>query len=93
MTGKTATLPPGYATSVPAALGISPERAQELNRWLVETVLPTCPVRTDVLDMISAGRGIANLTQTEKLLLAFAFGRMSMIKPPGTLVLFGRRCP
>lgn len=89
---ETATLPPGYATSVQAALGISPERTIELNRWLFETVLPVCPVRTDVLDMINAGRGIANLTQTEKLCLAFTFGRMSMMMaPPGALVVFGRR--
>jgi len=90
---ETATLPPGYATSVQAALGISPERTIELNRWLFETVLPNCPVRTDVLDMINAGRGIENLTQTEKLCLAFTFGRVSSLAPPGALVVIGRRGP
>ena len=69
MADENATLPPGYATSVQAALGISPERTLELNRWLFETVLPSCSLKTDVLDMINAGRGIENLTQTEKLYL------------------------
>lgn len=87
------TPPPDYSTSVPAALGIPAERAAELNRWLFETVIPACPLRTDVLDMIEAGRGIENLTQSEKLLLAFTFGRVSMIRPPGMLVLFGGRVP
>lgn len=87
------TPPPDYSTSVPAALGIPAERAAELNRWLFETVIPSSPLRTDVLDMIEAGRGIENLTQSEKLLLAFTFGRVSMIRPPGMLVLFGGRVP
>ena len=87
------TPPPDNSTSVPAALGIPAERAAELNRWLFETILPACPVRTDVLDMINAGRGIENLTQTEKLCLAFTFGRVSSLAPPGALVVFGRRGP
>jgi len=85
------TPPPDYSMSVQAALGIPAERAAELNRWLFETVIPSSPLRTDVLDMIEAGRGIENLTQSEKLLLAFTFGRVSMIRPPGMLVLFGGR--
>jgi hypothetical protein len=60
---------------------------------LFETVIPSCPLRTDVLDMINAGRGIENLTQTEKLFLAFVFGRVSMIRPPGMWVLFGGLVP
>ena len=91
---ETATLPPGYATSVQAALGISPERTIELNRWLFETVLPSCSLKTDVLDMINAGRGIENLTQTEKPYLAYLFGRVSRSAVPGgALVVFGRRGP
>jgi hypothetical protein len=43
--------------------------------------------------MINAGRGIENLTQTEKLLLAFTFGRVSSLAPPGALVVIGRRGP
>jgi hypothetical protein len=86
------TPPPNYSASVPAALGIPAGRAEELNRWLFETVIPSCPLRTDVLDMINAGRGIENLTQTEKLFLAFVFGRVSMIRPPGMVVLFGGGC-
>lgn len=87
------TPPPNYSASVPAALGISAGRAEELNRWLFETVIPSCPLRTDVLDMINAGRGIENLTQTEKLFLAFVFGRVSMIRPPGMVFLFGGLVP
>lgn len=87
------TPPPNYSASVPAALGISAGRAEELNRWLFETVIPSCPLRTDVLDMINAGRGIENLTQTEKLFLAFVFGLVSMIRPPGMWVLFGGLVP
>ena len=56
-------------------------------------MIPSCPLRTDVLDMINAGRGIENLTQTEKLFLAFVFGRVSMIRPPGMWVLFGGLVP
>jgi hypothetical protein len=87
------TPPPDYSTSVPAALGIPAGRAEELNRWLFETVILSCPLRTDVLDMINAGRGIENLTQIEKLFLAFVFGRVSMIRPPGMGVLVGGRVP
>ena len=93
MADETATLPPGYATSVQAAFGFSRERAEELNRWLFETILPNCSLKTDVLDMINAGRGIENLTQTEKLCLAFTFGRVSSLAPPGALVVIGRRGP
>jgi hypothetical protein len=86
--------PPGYATSVQAAFGFSRERAEELNRWLFETVLPNCSLKTDVLDMINAGRGIADLTQTEKLFLAYLFGRVAQSAVPGgALVVFGRREP
>ena len=93
MADETATLPPGYATSVQAAFGFSRERAEELNRWLFETILPNCSLKTDVLDMINAGRGIAGLTQTEKLYLAYLFGRVTTMAPPGALVVIGRRGP
>lgn len=86
-------VPPGYTASIEAALGIPADRAKALGHWLFATIIPTCPLRTDVLDMIEAGRGIENLTQSEKLLLAFTFGRVSMIRPPGMLVLFGGRVP
>lgn len=84
-------VPPGYTTSIEAALGIPADRAKALRHWLFATIIPTCPLRSDVLDMIDAGRGVENLTQSEKLFLAYTFGRLTAMNPPGMVVLFGGR--
>lgn len=73
--------PGEYGESMQATLGIPVERMIELTDWLHNTVLPSCRAKSDVIDLINAGRGIEGLTSTEKLVLAFTYGWISALGP------------